>query len=967
MRVSRTGWLLLLACGLLAATLPAVSHGDLMPRGTLGYARVKNVSEGFKRLAGEDWMTLFDRALKFRGQRDREDSDPVINELRRFVNHAGALEIGLVDMMVRDPNVQMTFVLHLSEGAPATISEGFIKWLKDSGEKDLKATPSEIAVEDFSLLVRQGFAVITIGGAPRRHVDDALAGELGESLSQVERFRKWSEKASSDIELWLDMKALRGAIDKLGEKFRMDRDIQQVLDAAEWHKWDTITASAMLPSPNGGGISVNVDFGFSQPLEGLGALIRPAGSSRLLRVLPAETMGFLSVQLGNDALATWTDIARWAHETEQRTEPDRLRRNLEWARQRVDDLQRQLDALEKGDDSDKDGRNNSAPQQRGPDAPEKPTEAVPDDDGGSEEPFNPEEHKKELKEWLEQAKAEVAEYEQRLRDYKTRAFSTDPEARQGRRSDGEEMYDEVEGVLKRMGIDRAELAAVIGGEGIGAFVALPDATDDALQDMFRHNWFMAVELRDGHEAMKQKFVDWALGKALPEGASEEEREEAARRAEQMLFKKVDGGEILSERGAFSDFCVFFGENFIGVTQSEDVARRVLKTAGGGGAGLSPGVVPGGTTGSKLLYIDLGELLAGIEQESGRWDRRERRFVSPKVEVRKLLKNGLRLGVTSSESSTRISFNASTGGENSLRPLLETLTRELELDRAWRHDQDMLQDLGSGLFSWLGQNTESLKAMSPDDLKAALAAVTPAKLMADGFFSPQDGMRSAFDPAMAQRFAAMLDKGGDELGGQGGPGDMAESGYDWFGLPASVDLASLEGFGWGELRNMWLVSAAKGPWARGGRPALVLSGSNTRVVWLDEAEYKLLRQANASGRRLASFPETEPPLPAWKAKIRMRDQRWTLTSLSDRLRQAADTAREEGRELQISFDGANEEDALAKVKALLGISPDDWFELENARNLVIEAKGDKFRARLKQGETWIEIDQDGKITTSWDNE
>ncbi|MCL4732073.1 MAG: hypothetical protein KJ044_16770, partial [Planctomycetes bacterium] len=498
------------------------------------------------------------------------------------------------------------------------------------------------------------------------------------------------------------------------------------------------------------------------------------------------------------------------------------------------------------------------------------------------------------------------------------------------------------------------------------FVALPDPTGDALDDMFSHNWFVNLELREGHAEMKKKLVDWMTGKALPKDADDWQKEEAKRRAEKTLFKKVDGGEILRERG-LEGLTLFFGDNLVGMAGSEEIALRVLKANAGGG-GLSPSVIPGGAVASKLLFIDLAELLARTQQQSARWETRERRFITPLIDVRKLLKGGLRLGVFSSETPTRLTFSASTSGENSLRPLLETLCGELEIERAWRHDEDMLQDLSNGLNSWLSQNEQSLKALPADKLKEALAAITPAKLMDAGFFSPQDGMRSAFDPALARRFAAMLESGGDELGGEGGPGDMKESGYDWFGLPATWPFGDDLDRGWGELRDIWMVCASKGNWMRNGRAAIVFSASALRVVWLEEADFKRIRQANAAGRRVAELPEAEPAeLPRWKVKARLARQRWDTYAAQDYVRRAVEAAKAEGREFELRFDGSKEEDPLAKLRQLLGIGPDEWFHLENPRRLEIEAKGDKFRVRIKQGDLWIEMDQDGNITTSWDNE
>jgi len=965
MRLMRTGCLLILACGLLAAALPAVEQGDLAPRGTLGYARAKNVADGLKRLAGDDWMSLFDRALKVRRESERRDSDPVINEIKRFVDHANTLEIALVDVMVRDPHVQMIFVLHLAEGAPKELSESLIQWLKKEAPKDAKVSTTEISDQDFSLRLRPGFAVFTIGGAARNHVDDVLQGDTAESLSKVERFTKWNQRATSDIEMWLDMKALRNAIDKLGEDFRMDRDMREFLTFTEWEKWDTVTGSAMLPSKTGGGVSVTLDVSFSQPLEVLSAVMRPAGSARLVKTLPAETIGFLSAQLGSDADATFTGIARMMHDIQMRSEPDRIRRNIDWAREDLNGLERQLKNLEEGGkdggEEDKDGRKNS-----GSEGFQDRTEAEPMPSEGGDEPYDPEQTKEQLKKDIARAKERIATLEQELRDHTRRPFSADREGRTSDSTEGEQMYDEADKILKSMGIDRTELSQVVGSEIIAGFVALPDPTGDAFRDMFEHNWFVSVEMREGHQAMKQKLIDWALGKALPEGASEEEKEEAKRRASEMLFKKVEGGELLRPRGAFAGVCAYFGDNLVGIAGSEEIALRVLK-ANSGGASLSPGNIPGGTAGSKLLYIDLGEFLARVEQESSRRDNESRSFISPRIDVRKLLKSGLRLGVTSSEGTTRITFTASTAGENSFRPTMEKLTTELELERAWRHDQSMLEDLGNGIHSWISQNDESLRAMSADDLKAALAAIAPAKLMADGFFSPQDGMRSAFDPAMAARLAAMIEKGANELGGEGEAGDMAETGFDWFGMPATLKLDDMGRYGWGELRDIWLVCATKGTWVRGGRAALVFAGNSPRAVWLEEADFKQIRLTNAAGRRLASLAVSEPELPKWKVKARLSRNRWSMHNTGDYLRQAIDKAKQEGREFELNFDGSKEEDPLNKLRQALGISPDDWFEIENSKQLEITAKGDKYRIRIKQGDVWVELDQDGKVTSSWDNE
>ncbi|MBK9974962.1 MAG: hypothetical protein IPP14_09330 [Planctomycetes bacterium] len=949
----RRAVLLTLLFGLLAAAMPAIGFGDLAPRNTLGYARARNLGEGLRRLAGDDWNALYERALKLRNNRDREDSDPMINEVRKFIDHAGAVEFALVDLMVRDPHVQVVVVAHLDETAPKAFSEDLLKWLKEMREESLKFTATEITAEDFTLRLQPGFLVMTVGGAAREHVTDVLQGDTSESLSKVERFKKWSEASKQDIEAWVDMKSLRSAIDKMGEDMRIDSDTQQVLDLLEWQKWDVITGSLALPGKTGGGLALNIDLSFSQPVESLNALLRPTGSARMIRTLPAETLGFVSAQIGADAESTWKDICRMVHDGEQRARPASLRRQVEWAKNSLEYSRQELARLEKGEDGSDEDKDFRGPGDEEPTMPEP-------------EPENREEQIKRIKDQIKYQEQELAELEQQVRDFKSRAFSTDDEGRTSQSSDGEEMWDKVRQFLKQVGVEPAEMAQVIGGEVIAGFVGLPDTEPDSMEDMFRALWFVNIELREGQEAVKKKIIDFALGKSLPADATEDQKEEARRRAESMLFKKVEGGEVLRPKGGFGGQCIFFADTFCGMAGNEDVALRILKAAAGGKT-LAPGNVPGGTAGSKLLYIDLGELIArGVESDrarSSRW----RQFSVPDIDVRKLLKSGLRLGVTTGESPTRITLNAATAGEPSLRGLLEALVSEGELGRAWNHDRDMLDELGNGLSQWLDQNRESLQTATAEDAGKKLKGVSPASLMNDGYFSPQDGMRSAFDPAMVARLKAMIESGSDVLGGEGGAGDMKESGYDWYGLPAKWDFNAGGGYRWGELHNSWLVCATKGPWLRGGRACVVFNGTNVQTMWLDEDSFKQLVVTNRGGSRLKEIDTPLPVLPRWKAKLRLSNERWTAQGLRDRVRNAVETAAAEGREFQLDFNGSRAEDTIEKLRKAFAIGDDDWFEIEQAKNIEIEAKGDKCRVRLKQGDDWIEVDQDGKMTTSWDNE
>lgn len=1014
MRPIKNALLLLLVLASAATTVQAVEYGDLAPRSSLAYARVRNASEAARRLGGEDWPAMIDRIMLTLRKRDREEAAPALAEIKRFSDHVGAIEFAIVDIMARDPNVQLVIAAHLGESAPKEFSAELQAWFKKEfrirgaedekegekeGEKDKdgggKVGATEFQVETFRMTLRPGLLLVTLGGNARAHCDDALRGETAESLSKVDRFKKWSNSATNDAELWMDMRALRNALDKMGEDGRMDRELQVFLDTVEWQKWDVLTASLALPGKTGGSLILNADLTFNPGLDSLGALIRPAGASRMVRTLPSETLGFVCVQLGNDADRTWNDLLRFIHDAEMRDRTSRTQRQLDNARDRLERYEDELRVLngEKPKRTPRrgyDDYDNSGPRPRA-----VPAGNGPGGEDGEESPETPAQAKKRAQQNIDRAKAEVARVEQQMKDAKPRPFTADRTTRPGRdeekadrdsgrdnppsrRTSAEQLCDTVDDFLKTIGTDRAEAAQTIGNEAIAGVLGLPDPGSRAINDMMEHLWFASIELREGHEAVKQKMLDWMLAKRLPEGATEKEIEQAKKRAEQMLFKNVDGGEILREAGPFSEFCIYIGDNFAGIAGCEEVALRVLKAAAGDRP-FPAGLVPGGLAGSKVGYIDLGEFLARLEDEEAARDREGQRFVQPMFEVRKLLKNGLRLSVSTNESAGRITFTATTAGESNLRGLFERIAREAETARAYDHDQEALNELGQGINRWMSKNQQALAAMSETDRRKALAAVAPETLVDDTHFTPADGLRSAFDPAMAARFKTMLETGERVIGGEKGAEDLTESGFEWFGMPSTWEFKRRhEGerrgdeedeyeSTWGPVRGAWLLAASRGAWAREGRMALLLTGRSTRVVWLEEAQYLQLKVANAGGTRLAKFAEPKVALPRWKAQVRMRRDRYLVQNLRDLTRRAADAAREEGREFEISFDGSNGRDTVQKLREALGVKDGDWFPADDVSKFEIEAKGDKLRVRYKLGDHWMEIDNEGKTKTSWDSE
>lgn len=966
MRSTTTG-LISILLGALAAAAPAAEFGEFAPRGTSVYMRSRYNAEATKQILGEDWQKLSEQVQSRMLGREGDKMAPVLKELSAWNTSISTVEIALCDIMVREPYVQAVLVAQTTESAPKEFSEELRKWLKDEmKEAKLTVSPTEINYEWFSARLRPGLLICTVGGTARKHVDDVLAGNTEESLTKVERFKRWNQNANADYELWADVKALRAQIDRMGEEKKIDGDLQSALDAIEFKKWDLFTMSVSLPTKNGLPYSMKADVTFSPGLESVAAVLKPSANFRLVRTMPAETIGFVGVQLGDDAERTWTDVLKLVHDTEQRSQSSSNARRLQRAKDDLARTEEQLRALE-NPEQNPEKRDGEKDKDKDAAAPEFPPEPKPRD-----EPGKPKDMKERLKDQIARQKEEIAELEKQAAGFKVRPFITDKTTRGDSSSDAEEAWDNVEEFFKSIGIERAAVAQAIGTEAVAGVIA-PPGPGATLSDLMQSMWYATLDLREGSETVKAKFLDWVLARRLPEGATEAQLEEARKRAEEALFKKVDGGEILREKGPFSEYCVYFGENFVGIAGCEEAALRVLKAASGDRP-FNGGLVPGGTTGSKLFYIDLAEVVARWEEAEAAESRRECRFAKYSFGLRKLLKNGFRLSAVTHESTTHISFAVSTGGENSMRGIYDVYLREADIDRAWSHDERMLDEVGSGLSQWLAKNRPDLQAMAADDRAKVLKGVTPQSLIQAEHFSPRDGMKSAFDPAMAARLKAMLEGNEDVLApAEGKDGsDLSESGFEWFGLPPSWEFAPpAEGKryygGWGAPNDVWLVCAHKGAWARGGRAVLVFAGESPRVVWLDEDRYAQLQAANRGGTRMAKFNEPKVVLPKWKVQVQMRHARYQVEQVGGLVRKAAQKAKADGREYDFAFDGTRAADTLEKLRRALADEDDKWFPVEDASQYEIEAKGEKYRVRYKLGDHWMEVDSDGKTKASWETE
>lgn len=897
---------------LLCAPLCAREQGDYAPRGALVYARMADVQGVLKKLGGgDDYLAPLERIWATAPKRDADDMQAFIDELRPYVKAAKSIEFALGDIMVREPYTQTVTVIDLGEGAPEEFSENLRNWAKKEFGRKAVIEPKAMDIEAFSFRRYEGQLVIATGGM-MKFVDDVRAGNLSESLSQVKRFKEWRENAAGDVIAFLDGKAWRNCIDRLGRE--VDRDFLAFMTVCEWQKWETLSLSLDVQN----GLALRADLTMSEPVGPISAVLKGAGGFSLFDSLPADTLAALAFQLGSDHERTYMELLKFFHEAESRMRSGSLQEQLKWYNSYLADAEEGLKKAQT------------------------------------------EEEKKTYQEMIEQYKAEIERLNKAIAKSadKPRAFEPDRAERERQElesSDAERFHDDFSEFCKESGISRESLFEALGSEAVVGVVGLPDPMpDDDDFDVFQHMWFVAARAKGDLKAIKEKFLEVLNRDRRPREPGEE--------LPKLATKVVEGGELLGVEDG-PGVTLFLGEGIVGMAANSEVAKRVL-LSNSGRERLNMSKVPGGTpAGSKAGYLDLGEVLGRMLDGSMVRSRRYGNPPMPMENVRKYLKGGLRISAATNEGASRISLTAQTGGETNARNVLEALGETLEFERACRHDRREVEWLGSVCEDWLRENEARLKEMSESDRRDALKAVKLETLLAKAV-GATDGLRSAFDPAMADKFKAMLTSRGDKLGDKAA--DFSECGFEWFGLPLDEKLIrSDDERGYGTLTDAWLVAASKGSWVANGRICLVQSGMNFRTVWLSEDDFNALKLSNVSGGRLKTFkPKTEQPL--WKTKHRLWRMRWDAQSvqqaLVEKLRQ------EDGTFKEFSFKGAEHDDAVKALLEALKVSEEGYyFSPEAVSRVEIETKDKSCKVRIVMDGQWIEIDEKGKITTSWGNE
>lgn len=898
---------------LLCAPLCAREQGDYAPRGALAYARIGDAQNVLKKLGGgDDYLAPLERAWQSARGRDAEEMQPLVDEIRPYIKAARSIEFALGDIMVREPYTQTVTVIDLGEGAPEEFSENIRNWARKEFGKKALIEPKAMDLEAFSFRRYEGQLVIATGGM-MKFVEDVRAGNLGESLSQVKRFKEWRENATGDLVAFLDGKAWRNCIDRLGNK-EVDRDFLSLMTICEWQKWDMLTLSLDVQN----GIALRADLTLSEAAGPISAMLKGAGGFSLFDSLPAETLAALAFQLGSDHERTYTELLKFFHDADSRMRSGSLQEQLKWYQSYIDEAEQNLKKAESDED------------------------------------------KKIFQEMIEQYKAEIERLNKEIAKSSDTPRAFEPDRAERRRkelrsSEAEQFHDEFENFCKESGLTRESLFAALGSEAVVGIVGLPDPMpDDDDIDIFQHMWFVAARAQGDLKAIKEKFLEMLNRERRPREPGEE--------LPKLATKPVEGGELLGvEEGP--GVTLFLGEGIVGMAANSEVAKRVL-LSNSGRERLNMSKVPGGTpAGSKAGYLDLGEVLGRMLDGSMVRSRRYGNPPFPMENVRKYLKSGLRISAATNEGSSRISLTAQTGGETSARNVLETLAETLEFERAWRHDRIEVEWLGSVCEDWLRNNQAKLKEMSDGDRRDALKAVTLETLLAKAS-GANDGLRSAFDPAMADRFKAMLASRSDKLGEKAA--DFSACGFEWFGLPLDEKMIrSDDERGYGGITDAWLVAASKGSWVANGRICLIQSGMNFRTVWLSEDDFSALKLSNVSGGRLKTFkPKVEQPL--WKSKHRLWRMRWDAQNVQRALVQALQ--QEDGTFREFSFKGADHDNAVKALLEALKLSEEDfYFNLETVSRVEIEAKDKSCKVRIVMDGQWIEIDEKGKVTTSWGNE
>jgi hypothetical protein len=469
-------------------------------------------------------------------------------------------------------------------------------------------------------------------------------------------------------------------------------------------------------------------------------------------------------------------------------------------------------------------------------------------------------------------------------------------------------------------------------------------------------WFVLVETAEGWPTVNEKLLDKVLARKLPEDMPEEERERAKRQAEEMVFKQVEGGEILRLAGLDADFCAFGTEGFVGAAANEDVALRILKSSLGQGR-LAVSSIPGGTvSGSKFQWVNLGTVLAKVAKGDMTRDRKRMNFTDPYFDLEKYMPAGFHIAIASDESSHAVTFTGRTAGETNGTGPMKMFADALETHMAYRHDRTALDELTRAIEQWKLESTGKLKDMPEAERLKFIKGVTPQSMVDAQQYTPTDGLRSAFDPAMAERFQAMLHAYVKVMGPmKDKPDDLSEAGFEWLGLPADLNYSDERGWHRVGEKTPWLVCQMKGDWALGGRMGLLWSGNSPRMVWLTADDLARLRDATTRGVAWRAADDSEVKPPVWRARRLVRNKSYEMQELFNRVRIAREEAILAGKEFKLDFKGSEEAQAMARLREVLGLSEEEWFEFTDAGDLTLKTDDTgKVSARFEKWGQWIEV-------------
>jgi hypothetical protein len=902
-----------------AGGLFAQAQGDFAPRGSLAYVRANDVSGALKGLFGDEWRKHADEVLALMSEGDRRELGGV-DEAWRFIDYLGETELVIVDVMVREPYIQLIEVTRLKEGAPTEFSEEFLKSLNEdkAKRKQSEYTPSMLRHRgDLTIRLHNGLMITTVGGTAEAHVKEVLAGKTDESLSKVKKFQKWNETAHGDIVGYADMAAWRAALDRLGEDF--DNELRASLDFMEWQKWDRIELSVTLPG-NTSRLEINANLITNEPLKRPAVFFRPGGAPRLVGLLPSETVAVASIQLGSDHEKTYLDVLGVIHDVLQQTEPANLKRRIERYETQIEQIEKEIARLEKDEDLDEARRKQDIDASRNR---------------------------------IAMHREMIARWNDELGAYKERPFNPNNETgeRKGR-TEPERFHDELSEILKQFGITRGEIASALGTEAVIGIIDLPDnAPERANLDYYEDHWFVAAEVTAEFDTVKNKLLDTVLARKLPEDMPEKERERALKNAANLVCYDVPGGEILCERRIRQEVVFFAGSGIAGAAPNDIVARRLLASASGQGRFDTNKL--GGVVGSKLGWVDLRAVGERLLQATETQSSYQGRFPRPGFDLRAAFEGGAMISAATDERGNGISLRVTFGGTPNFAGLLPMFRDELVAQQAQEHDESQLRSIAEAARRWKSANEVALP-QSAAERRAAFRAVTLENLVEQNHLKPRDGLRSAFDPAAVR-------KAGD-------PADLSECGFDFYGpyadsWPAGErdpDVTESKGMYMGRVPPLrgWIVAAHKKPWARGGRYVMLEYHTDIRKAWLSESDFQKLLAVNGRGDTELAAIDRVSAQPEWKRRKELGRHEWELRNIRQELTQRREAAISSGGEFNPEFDGGTDEE----LRELLGDGRNVRISFPSSRLKFWTTEAGVF-VRETDGDLWIQQGPKG-ASASW---